>query len=221
MISTEPARSEYCYTVSATKDEVFAWYAEELASRGWWRMGENVPALPRLTPRWDKGFVTLELLEFSEAPGSSGIEELTYSVVTTVRTTSYDRGPTARLGSLPEASLALPASTKPRQSSHGRMTTADSIHPAYVEGSYRTVASTDEIVRFYEAELAGRAWQPIEISEVHNGIGTLPARAWKKGDVVAYVTANPGPAGNPPTLGYRFRIIEVLGPEMVPGYPWR
>jgi hypothetical protein len=219
--STEPARSEHCYTVKAAKDDVVAWYAEELASRGWWRMGENLPAPSRLTPIWDKGFVTLRLLEVPEAPGSSGIEEVTYSVVTTVRSMSYDRAATARLEALPEASLAFPASTKRSPSRQGRMTTADSIHPAYFEGEYRTVASSDDIVRFYESELAARGWQPTDISEAHNGIGTLPARAWKKGDVVAHVTANAGPAGNPPTLGYRFRIIEVLGPESVPGYPWR
>jgi hypothetical protein len=32
--STDPARSEHCYTASATEDEVVAWYAAELASRG-------------------------------------------------------------------------------------------------------------------------------------------------------------------------------------------
>ena len=219
--STEQARSEHCYTVRATVDEVLAWYAEELASRGWRPMGQNLPAIPRLTPRWDKGFVTLQLREFLEAPGGLAIDEVTYSVVTTVRSTSYDEAPTARLESLSEASLVFPASTDPRQSRHGRTTTSDSIHPAYVEGAYRTVASTDEIVRFYEAELAARDWQPLDISEAHNGIGTLPAMAWRKGDVIAHITANPSRAGNPPTLGYRFRIIEVLGPELVPGYPWR
>lgn len=148
------------------------------------------------------------------------IQAVTYSVVTAVRFTDYDVAPTVRLESLPEAALVFPASTKPRPTRHGRTTTSHSIHPAYVEGAYRTVASTDEIVRFYEAELAARDWKPIDIREAHNGIGTLPARAWKKGDVVAHLTANPGPAGDPPTLGYRFRIIEVLGPEELPGFPW-
>jgi hypothetical protein len=218
--STEPASSEHCYTAKATEDEVVAWYAEELASRGWRREGQNLPELPRLIPKWDKGFVTLEVREF-EAPEGIAIHEVTYSVVTAVRFTSYDEAPTARLESLPEASLALPGSTDPLPSRHGRTTTSDSIHPAYVEGAYRTLAPTDEIVRFYEAELAARGWQLIDISEAHNGIGTLPARAWKKGDVLAHVTVNSGPAGNPPTLGYRFRIIEVLGPDEVAGFPWR
>jgi hypothetical protein len=219
--STEPATSERCYTASATEDEVVAWYAEELASRGWRREGQNLPALSRLIPKWDKGFVNLGLRDFLQAPGGIPILEVTYSVVTEVRHTGYDESPIARLESLPEASLAFPASTDPSPRRHGRTTTSNSIHPAWVEGGYRTVASTDEIVRFYEAELAARDWQPIDISEAHNGIGTLPARAWKKGDVVAHVTANPTRAGNPPTLGYRFRIIEVLGPEQVPGFPWR
>jgi hypothetical protein len=219
--STEPAASEHCYSAKATEDDVVAWYAAELASRGWRRMGQNLPELPRLIPNWDKGFVKLELRAFIQAPDGLAIDKVTYSVVTAVRFTSYDEAPTARLESLPEASLAFPASTDPRQSRHGRTTTSDSIYPAYVEGAYRTVASTDEIVRFYEAELAARDWQPIDISEAHNGIGTLPARAWKKGDVVAHVTANPRPAGDPATMGYRFRIIEVLGPEQLPGFPWR
>lgn len=218
--STEPASSEHCYTAQATEDEVVAWYAAELATRGWRRMGENDPDPPRLIPKWDKGFVALELEDFRQPPDDFAIEEVTYSVVTAVRFTSYDLGPTARLESLPEAALIFPASTEPRPTTNGRTTTVDSVYPAYVEGAYRTVASTDEIVRFYEAELAARDWKSIDISEAHNGIGTLPVRAWKKGDVVAHLTANPGLAGDPPTLGYRFRIIEVLGPEGIPGFPW-
>ena len=71
--STEPARLEHCYTAFATEDEVVAWYAEELASRGWSRMGQNLPDLPRLIPNWDKGFVSLELLDFVEAPDGVAI----------------------------------------------------------------------------------------------------------------------------------------------------
>lgn len=219
--STEPATSEHCYTANATEDEVVAWYAEELAARGWRREGQNLPALPELIPKWDRGFVTLQLREFVQAPDGLAIDEVTYSVVAAVRFTGYDEAPIARLESLPEASLAFPASTDPRPTRHGRTTTSDSIHPAYIEGAYRTVASADEIVRFYEAELAARDWQPIDISDAHNGIGTLPARAWRKGDVVAHITTNPRPAGDPPTMGYRFRIIEVLGADQLPGYPWR
>jgi len=211
--STEPASSEHCYRATATEDEVVAWYAAELASRGWRRMGED-------RPKWDKGFVSLELRDFLQAPDGLAIEEVTYSVVTAVRFSSYDLAPTARLESLPESALAFPASTQPRPTTNGRTTTFDSVYPAYVEGAYRSVASSDEIVQFYEAELAARDWKSIDINEAHNGIGTLPARAWKKGDVVAHLTTNPGPAGDPPTLGYRFRIIEVLGPEVLPGFPW-
>jgi hypothetical protein len=219
--STEPATSEHCYTANATEDEVVAWYAEELASRGWRREGQNLGPPPKLIPRWDKGFVTLQLSGFIKAPDGLWINGVSYSVVAAVRFTGYDEAPTALLESLPEASLALPGSTDPRQSRHGRTTTSDSIHPAYVEGAYRTMAPIDEIVRFYEAELAARGWQVIDISEAHNGIGTLPARAWKKGDVLAHVTTNTTPAGNPATMGYRFRMIEVLGPEDLPGFPWR
>ncbi|HEV2927390.1 MAG TPA: hypothetical protein VGW74_01755, partial [Propionibacteriaceae bacterium] len=160
--STEPARSEHCYTADATEDEVVAWYAAELASRGWRRMGQDLPEA-RLIPEWDKGFVSLELREFLQAPDGLAINKVTYAVVTAVRSTAYDLGPTARLESLPEAGLVFPASMDPRPRRHGRTTTSDSIHPAFVEGAYRTVASTDEIVRFYEAELAARDWRPIDI----------------------------------------------------------
>jgi hypothetical protein len=128
--STEPATSEHCYTAKATEEDVVAWYAAELASRGWRRMGQNLPDLPRLIPNWDKGFVTLELRAFLQAPDRLAIDEVSYSVVTAVRFTGYDEAPIARLESLPEASLAFPASTDPSPTRSGRTTTSDSIHPA-------------------------------------------------------------------------------------------
>jgi len=207
------AHVDKTYEVGTGAPEVVAWYSEKLAALGW--RSDGLYGNGR--HQWTKGFVQI-LLGFAEgsADEASGVVQAELQFWT--QPSVYDTAPLASLRDIPELSLAFPgATTRTSELELGRSTSARRVRPAKIERRYETFADAEDLIRYYERDLATRGWEMLDGAPGDVGVGLQPDRVWRKGAVVAGLSIFPR-RPSPSTNGYAFTIAEIT--DAKPGLPW-
>jgi hypothetical protein len=209
------ATTDHVYQSAASIYEVVDWYDDKLTSEGWGSMNKDAGSELYM---WRKDFVKLQV-RFWRSSGTPAIADRTrYDVSLVAVPSTYDTSPLVGLRAVPELAIAAPGSSAaPGGGEHGRSIDDRKVRPASIERLYTTATSSDELIDYFESQLALRGWELLPPPIGHLGVGLDPDRVWKKGDVVAGLTTSPnGPT--PTTFWYYFRIAER--PDAEPGLPW-
>ncbi len=208
------ATSTQCYTAPASESTVVAWYADELADRGWRRLDQYFSDGGTM-PEWRKEFVALQMKRVNIADDKDP-NPFVFTVGLLALGSNYDSAPISGLLALPEIELAYPGSTPTRMAPLGRSTDADSVRPATVNGLAETPASVAEVEQYFDREFLARGWRAVDPPPTDMRFGWNATLAWQTDDVMAGLAASTIRSG---TI-YRFAIAEVLGPDQTPGLPW-
>lgn len=204
------AQTSHSYQAAAAPEDIVAWYEDELTSTGWLSEGKDGNDIYR----WRREFIELQL-RF----GQASYDGVRYDVTLYAHLSWYDPSPLATLEAVPELSIADPSSTERNDAfPSGRWIDDRRVTPASIQRTYETSASIDEVIAFFESELASRGWTPVDPPPGDLGVGLEPDRVWQTDGLTAGLTFFPK-RPSPSTIGYVFQIAEVT--DALPGLPWR
>ena len=213
------ATSSHCYTAPGSEAEVVAWYAKELAARGWKR--QDLGYVSGTMPRWVKGFAVLMLHSIDVDDEPDATAPIDYRVKLMAQDTAYDHTAKDRLVAAPEADLSHPGSVDRRDLDIGRF--SGPAGAALISRSYFTRASAPDVDRHFLAEMAARGWSAVDTSTIGFSLGFQPQLAWQKDDLIAGLSSiaiKPNSASDFMPTHYTFAIVEVLTPDQIVNRPW-